>query len=88
MQAQKINEGILLIENTSGGEFSLMKRYGEKELNSPLLMASITKLFTTTCILILLEQNKLSLEDKLVNYFDINILKGIHVYKVESTLLN
>ncbi|MBU5425065.1 beta-lactamase family protein [Tissierella pigra] len=78
--SKKINEGILLIENTSG-EFSLMKRYGEKELNSPLLMASITKLFTTTCILILLEQNKLSLEDKIVNYFDINILKGIHVYK-------
>ncbi len=70
----------MLIENTSG-EFSLMKSNGEKELNSPLLMASITKLFTTSCILILLEQDKLSLEDKIVKYFDINILKEIHVYK-------
>ncbi|WP_440897007.1 serine hydrolase domain-containing protein [Amphibacillus sp. Q70] len=77
--SRKIHEGILLIEDT-GGKFSLMKRYGEKELNSPLLMASITKLFTTSCILILLEQDKLSLEDRIIKYFDINILKGIHIY--------
>lgn len=43
-------------------------------------MASITKLFTTTCILILLEQGKLSLKDKIIKYFDINTLNGIHVY--------
>ncbi|WP_130806184.1 serine hydrolase domain-containing protein [Senegalia massiliensis] len=77
---KKVNEGILLIENTSG-EFSLCKNYGGKELNSLFLMASITKLFTTTCILILLEQEKLSLEDKIIKYFDINFLNGIHTYK-------
>lgn len=77
--SSKIHEGILLIEDT-GGKFSLMKKYGEKELGSPLLMASITKLFTTSCILILLEQNKISLEDRIIKYFDTNILKGIHIY--------
>ncbi|MBM7540749.1 serine hydrolase domain-containing protein [Amphibacillus cookii] len=78
--SKKINEGILLVENTSG-EFSFMKGYGKKELSSPFLMASITKLLTTTCILILLEQDKLSLEDRIVKFLDVNILKGVHVYK-------
>lgn len=77
--SKKINEGILLIESTNG-EFSLCKGYGGKGLNSPFLMASITKLFTTTCILILLEQGKLSLDDRISEYFDENIIKGIHVY--------
>ena len=77
--SKKVHEAILLIENTSG-EFSFVKTYGGKELNSPLLMASITKLFTTTCILILLEQDKLSLEDKISKCLDKNILSGIHVY--------
>ncbi|MDR7855220.1 serine hydrolase domain-containing protein [Tissierella sp.] len=77
--SKKIKEGILLIENTNG-EFSFSKGYGGKELNTPLLMASITKLFTTTCILILLEQQKLSLNDKITKYFDVNILDGIHIF--------
>jgi CubicO group peptidase (beta-lactamase class C family) len=43
-------------------------------------MASITKLFTTTCIIILQEQGKLSLNDKISKYIDSNTLSGIHVY--------
>lgn len=78
--SKKINEGILLIENTNG-DFSFSKGYGGKELDSPILMASITKLFTTTCILKLLEQEKLSLDDKIYSYFEPNILNGIHTYK-------
>ncbi|MDR7871192.1 MAG: serine hydrolase domain-containing protein [Tissierellaceae bacterium] len=77
--SKKIHEGILLIENTSG-DFSFSKGYGGKKLDSPFLIASITKLFTTTCILILEEQQKLSLHDKLSEYFDKNLLDGIHVY--------
>ena len=44
-------------------------------------MVSITKLFTTTCILALLEQGRLSLDDKLIKYFDKSILTGLHVYE-------
>lgn len=79
-KSKKISEGILLIENTNG-DFSFSKAYGGKELTSPILMASITKLFTTTCILKLIEQEKLSLNDKVCNFFEPNILKGIHIYK-------
>ncbi|WP_411167387.1 serine hydrolase domain-containing protein [Clostridium sp. MB05] len=76
---KKIHESVLFIENTSG-DFSFSKSYGGKELDSPLLMASITKLFTTTCILVLQEQGKLSLDDKITKYFNNSMLRGLHVY--------
>lgn len=79
-KSKKISEGILLIENMSG-DFSFSKGYGRKELNSPILLASITKLFTTTCILKLIEQEKLSLNDKVCNFFESSVLNGIHIYK-------
>ena len=74
-----INESILFVQNTEG-DFSYSNGYGGKDLDSPLVMASITKLFTTTCIFILLEQGKISLEDKLTKYFDKEILDGLHRY--------
>lgn len=79
-RSKNIQEAVLVIENTKG-DFSFSKGYGGKELNSPLLMASITKLLTTACILILSEQGKLSLDEKIAKYFSDSILKGIHVYK-------
>lgn len=78
--SNQIHDGVLLVENTSG-DFSYSRGYGGKELDSPLLMASITKLFTTTCILALQEQGKLSLDDKLTKYFDNTVLSGIHIYR-------
>jgi methionine-R-sulfoxide reductase len=79
-RSKQIYEGILLIESTRGDFSSFSKGYGGRKLNSPLLMASITKLFTTTCILLLLEQGKLSLDDKVAQYFDRSLISGIHVY--------
>lgn len=78
--SKKIHQAILLIESANG-KFSFCKGYGGKEIDSPFLMASITKLFTTTCILILQEQGKLSLNDKIIKYIDSNTLSGIHVYR-------
>lgn len=77
--SSSIHEAVLLIENTEG-DFSYSQKYGGKQTNSPFLMASITKLFTTTCILILVEQGKLTLEDKVSEYFDDDILHGLHVF--------
>ncbi len=78
--SKEINEGIMLIENTNG-DYSFDKEYGGMSLDSPFIMASITKLFTTTCILILLEHKKLSLDDKVSKYIDEKLLNGIHIYK-------
>jgi len=75
-----IHECVCLIENTAG-DISWYKGYGGKELGSPLLMASITKLLTTTCIIKLLEDGKLQLEDKVVKYIDSDIMKDIHILK-------
>lgn len=80
INSKKIHEGILLIESANG-DFSFCKGYGGKRIDTPFLMASITKLFTTTCILILQEQGKLSLNDKIIRYIDSNVLSGIHVYR-------
>lgn len=78
--SNQIHEAVLLIQNTNG-DFSYSKGYGGRDLNSPLLMASITKLCTTTCILALQEQGKLSLDDKIAKYFDHAVLNGLHIYK-------
>ncbi|KTD86098.1 serine hydrolase domain-containing protein [Paenibacillus etheri] len=77
--SKQIHEGVLFVENTDG-DFSYSKGYGGKDMDSPLLMASITKLFTTTCIIALLEKGQLSLEDRLSKYFDKALLSSIHVY--------
>lgn len=79
INSKQIHEAVLLIEDTRG-EFTFCKGYGGKDVQSPLLMASITKLFTTTCILIFLEQGKLSLDDPLAKYFDSSVLNGLHIY--------
>lgn len=90
--SNQIHEAVLFVENTNG-DFSYSKGYGGKDIDSPLLMASITKLFTTACILALQEQGKLSLGNKITKYFDDSVLDGLHVYKgkdysFELTLLD
>ncbi|AZU62468.1 serine hydrolase domain-containing protein [Neobacillus mesonae] len=80
IKSKQIHESVLFVENMNG-DFSYKYEYGGKNIDSPLLMASITKLFTTTCILILREQGKLSLDDKVTSFFDNRTLSGIHEYK-------
>lgn len=79
-KSKYIYESILYLENTKG-DFSNICEYGGKNIDTPLLMASITKLFTTTCILIMNERKLLSLDDKICQYFSDSIIKGLHVYR-------
>lgn len=74
-----IHEAVLLIEN-SNGSFFHMKEYGNKKIDSPFIMASITKLFTTTCILVLLERGQLSLNDKISKFLDEDTVRGLHIF--------
>lgn len=80
INSNQIHEAVLFVEN-SNEDFSYSKGYGGKDIDSPLLMASITKLFTTVCILAMEEQGKLSLDDKITKYFDNSVLDGLHIYK-------
>ncbi|MCK9519121.1 MAG: beta-lactamase family protein [Dehalococcoidia bacterium] len=50
----------------------------------PYFIASTTKLFTTTLILHLRAENKLTLEDRISKYLKKPILTGLHVYKGED----
>lgn len=76
----KIHEAVLFVESTNG-DLSYSQGYGGKDIDSPILMASITKLFTTACVLALQEQGKLSLDDKIVKHFDYSVLEGLQVFR-------
>lgn len=83
--SKHIYEATFLIEK-GNGDVLFAGEYGDKTINSPIIIASISKLFTTTCILILLEQGRLTLQDNISMYVDDSILKGLHCYKgVEYT---
>jgi CubicO group peptidase (beta-lactamase class C family) len=77
--SSKVKECLLLIENTDGS-LSCCKEYN-RTVDTPMLMASVTKLFTTACILALLKEEKLSLEDKIANYLEEDLMESLHVYK-------
>ena len=79
-KSSKVNEAIIYLEN-SGGDISWQKEYGGKTLDSPMIAASITKLFTTTCILVLFQEGKLDLNDKISNYLNRDIIENLHIYK-------
>lgn len=83
IKSKQIHECVLLVENKSG-DFSYSKGFGNKHIDTPFITASITKLFTTACILILQEQGKLSLDDEITKYFDRETLSGLHIYKGEE----
>ena len=76
----QIHEAILFVETTKG-DFSESMGYGGRDIHSFMVMASITKMFTTACVLKLCDQNRLSLEDKISRYLDNNLLNGLHVFK-------
>lgn len=75
-----IHEAVLLVEN-SDGDVSYSYGYGDKDIDTPFLMASITKLFTTSCIFMLIEQGKLSLEDEVAKFLDKELIQNLHIYK-------
>ena len=78
-----IHEAVLLVEN-SNGDVSYSYCHGDKNIDTPFFIASITKLFTTTCIFILREQGKLSLDDEISKFLTEDVTKNLHVYKEQE----
>ncbi len=52
--------------------------------DQPNYMASVGKLFTSTLVGILHENEELSFEDSIANYLDAELLEGLHVYKKKN----
>ena len=82
-RSKKIHEAVLFVENTKG-DFSVSCGYGGRDEHSPFFIASVSKLFVTSCILILQEQQKLSLDDLIGNYIDKTTMDNLHIYKGED----
>ena len=78
--SKNIHEAVLIVENSSG-DFYMDLGYGGRDKQSPIFLASVSKLFVTACILILQEQKKLSLNNHVGDYVEKTILDGIHTYK-------
>ena len=80
VNSRYIQEAVLLVEDSTG-DFSESIGYGGRDIDTPMIMASITKMFTTACVLKLCEENRMSLNDKLTQYFSDSELRELHVYK-------
>ncbi len=78
--SKQVHEAILFLENRDG-DFSVAFEYGGKTIDTPIYTASVGKLFTTTCILILQERKRLLLDNLVADYFDKNELDGLHKFK-------
>lgn len=71
---KQIHESIIFLENMNG-DISYCLELGDKNIDKPFLTASITKLFTTTCIYMLKEQGKLLLDDKIRKTLRVRYIK-------------
>lgn len=80
VQEKKIYESVVLIKKGTG-ETIFSKAYGGKDIDSPIIAASITKMFTAACVFILMQQGYMSLHDNLQNFYEPAFLKGLHLYK-------
>ncbi|MCL2385994.1 MAG: beta-lactamase family protein [Defluviitaleaceae bacterium] len=78
--SKSIYEAVLLVENMEG-DYSVGMGYGGRNADSPMFTASIGKMFTTTCLMILEQQNKLSLDDSISKYLDAAVMNGLHIFK-------
>lgn len=63
------------------GDFVWHGSAGNFSGDEPYFIASTTKLFTTALILKLRAAGKLSLDDTIEKYLDVEILEGLHVFK-------
>ena len=77
--SKNIHEAVMLVEDKSG-DFSVGLATGGRDINSPMFMASIGKMFVTTCILILEEQGKIALDDPIDKYLNGAIMGGLRAF--------
>ena len=80
IQEKMIYESVVLIKKGTG-ENIFSKAYGGKDIDSPIIAASITKMFTAACIFILIQQGYMTLNDNLLNFYEPAYLNGLHFYK-------
>jgi Beta-lactamase class C and other penicillin binding proteins len=78
--AENIYEAALYVENSTSN-FSESYGYGGRDVDSPMIIASVTKMITAASVLKLCKKGQLSLDDKISLYIDDETLQRLHVYK-------
>jgi D-alanyl-D-alanine carboxypeptidase len=65
------------------GAAGIAHEYGQVPMTSdaPIYIASITKLYTATAVMLLNEKGALSLDDPMAKFLPNELIRGIHVYK-------
>lgn len=64
-----------------GNDTPTLLQAGNLQSHTPYFIASTTKLYVTALILMLAEQNRLSLDDPLSRHLPPGLLQGLHVYR-------
>ena len=81
-EAQKANTHAVLLGVQSGdGRVEFHGAAGDATPESPYYIASVTKIFTATVVMQLVDEGKLDLDDPIAKYLAHLPLDGIHVYK-------
>lgn len=79
-KSRHIHEAVLHIEN-SKGDIQHTLGYNDRDIDTKLLIASITKLLPTMVLSILQDRGKLHFTDSIHRYLNADILNKLHVYK-------
>jgi D-alanyl-D-alanine carboxypeptidase len=77
---KNIFSAVMKVEN-SEGSISWSGAAGSMQADSHYFIASVTKLYITAIIMRLIEESKITLNDKISNYLPDNYCEGLHVLK-------
>lgn len=81
-ESRKANtHSVLLGVQSIDGRVNFQGGAGEASADSPYFIASITKMYTTTAIMQLVDEGRLDLDAPITNYLPETLLDGIHVYE-------
>lgn len=81
MVNHKVVFGSILNVEDEKGQLKQLHSSGNLDKDGYYFIASVTKLYVTAMIIILMNQKKLSLDDSIINFFDQDLISGLHVLK-------
>ncbi|MBM7839769.1 CubicO group peptidase (beta-lactamase class C family) [Alkalihalobacillus xiaoxiensis] len=79
MANKKNNFGAILSVEQGDGKLSWTGAAGNLQADDPYFIASVTKLYVTTIVLLLRAEGKLQLKDQIRSYLSEDLIAGIHI---------
>ena len=80
MSRKNIYSAVLRVEN-GNGSFVWTGARGEMKPDNKYFIASVTKLYVTAVVMSLIEEQRLSLDEKIANYIPSHYVEKLHVFK-------